>query len=111
MLNPNSVFNRCDKIIYFKEHIQDFLKKDFCFHSKGERFGRGFYGNYNLPQEIYNTKPVFDPYDLYPERVKFIGGYEALKKSSLIRIETNDFFDYDPSRAVVWIADENPLKN
>lgn len=111
MIKPNENLTRFKKIFYFKEKIHIALPNALEINlDKGSLIGYGFYGKTpQLKEEIKSLPPSFEPYDIYSYKLSVPKGYDKLKQSSLIRVETNDFGGFNKEQNFVYIADTNFL--
>lgn len=111
MLKPKDSITPFNRVFYFKENKKSKIPNSLDLSDeKIKVIGSGFYGK--LPQlkpEILNTPPAYDPYDIYSYKLKVSKGYDTLKRSSLIRIETNNFAGFDKDNTNIYVADSNFL--
>lgn len=112
MMTPKMDEGRFDKIIYFKETpFKDLPKSLSVFGEKKSIFGYGFYKKSELlPKEIQETPPIFLPYDLYFDKLTNKNDYNTLRRSSLIRLRTNDLTGIQNDNKNYYIVDYDPVK-
>ena len=58
-----------------------------------------------MKPDIAKLPPLYYPYDPYSEKLQRVSSYTNLKKSSYIRIGTNDFADFKPEQKNIYVAD------
>lgn len=111
MMNPQTDEGRFNKIIYFKDKPFTDIPLELSLSGENkQRFGYGFYGeDSTLPPEIQQVEPTFLPYDSYSNRL-LTKDYEKLRRSSIIRLSTNDFTGMNDYR-LCFVVDRNPAAN
>lgn len=111
MMTPKMDEGRFDEIIYFKETpFKDLPKSLSVFGKKKKIFGYGFYQKSEfLPENVQKTPPSFLPYDLYFDKLTNKNDYNTLRRSSLIRLRTNDLTGIQNNNKNYYIVDYDPL--
>ena len=111
MMKPKEDELKYAKIFYFKEKLNTQIPNSLVLNEdKKQIIGYGFYGKTpKLKPEIHSMQPSYDPYDIYSYKLKVPKGYDTLKKSSLIRVETEDFINFKNNINKVYVADSNFL--
>lgn len=114
MMKPNEDEEKFSKIIYFKDNPNVILPKTLeVYGEKKNFFGYGFFNKaFPLKPEIAETPPSFLPYDAWTNKIGMgIKDYEKMKRSALIRLETEDFADLkrNPVTKHIYLADRNFL--
>ena len=109
MMTPKDDEGRFNKIIYFKDNANIMLPSQL--EVLGERkdiYGYGFFKEITpLKPEIAITPPSYLPYDPWSNKLRNSSTYDLMKRSSYIRLETNDFTDFKPNMKNIYIADHN----
>lgn len=109
MLRPKDSTSRFNKIVYFKENPRIQLPQSLVIQPNSELIGYGFFNGFYPIDDIYHSvRPSYDCYDLFEE--KFTKStYRMIKNSSYIRVENQDFSDFDKNKNYITIADYNFL--
>ena len=112
MMTPETDEGRFNKIIYFKEtYVRESQKLPAMSGPNKQIFGYGFYKKSELlPEPIQATPPSFMPYDPYSNLLTSHNSYEALRRSSLVRLRTNDLTGMNDNNKRVFIVDIEPLQ-
>lgn len=110
MMRPNENEGRFNQIIYFKDNPNTQIPK--TLHLSGplkQIYGYGFFnGFYPLEEKYQNAPPSYLPYEPFTEKMSN-AVYNKIKKSSFIRLENQDFSDYNESKTWISFADRNLL--
>lgn len=107
MMTPDDDEEKYNYIIYFKDIPSTKIPKRISLiGQKKHIYGYGFYKRITpLEPKYLKAPPSYLPYDSWTERLKTPIPYDSLKRSSLIRLETNDFSDYEESKHNMVIMD------
>lgn len=110
MLKPKEKETKYSQIFYFKE-FNTMLPKDISFVEDNKQIiGFGFYGKLpQLKKEITSLPPTIEPYGLYAHKIAGYKGYDSYLKSSIVRIETENFGGYKNESLHTYIVDSNFL--
>lgn len=108
-LEPKENFERCNKIFFFKESPNLKVPKSLNLLGTNKQiYGYGFYRSFTpLKSPVNECAPSFIPYDLKENKIKNLKEYKKIKKSSLIRIENNDFTGFNSSSNTIYLADHD----
>lgn len=112
MMRPGEDEGRFNRIIYFKDKPNIQIPRALIVNGeKKETYGYGFYNKYYpLSPEIMVTPPSYDLYDTLSYKLSIPNiKYDALKRDSLIRLESNDFTDFKPKRMNMIFVDHDFL--
>lgn len=111
MLKPEDDITPFSHIFYFKEKTNTIIKNSLDLsNEKCSILGTGFYGKTPcLKPEIHCLPPAYEPYDIYSYKLKVSKGYDVFKRSSLVRVETNDYAGFNKDNKNIYIADSNFL--
>lgn len=113
MMRPQDNLERFNFIYFFKDSQQP-LGKDasnkLAIDNK-KLIGYGFFGKTEiLKPEIFNQKLNYNCYDTFSYKLTNKTEYAYMPKSSLIRVETNDFTDYKKDKKKIYISDNDLTK-
>lgn len=107
LTKPNDEIGRFNKIIYFNDHSK-IPKNIEVVGEKKQTIGYAFYHiNEPLKEEISSLAPSFLPYDPWTERLSNKSSYEKMKRSSYIRLETNNLGGFKTDASTIFFADNN----
>lgn len=111
MMKSNDGLTKYQQIFYFKEKPNIAIPNSLNLNlDKGQLIGYGFFGRLpQLKEEIKSLPPDFEPYDIYSHKLTIPRGYDALKRDSLIRLETEDFSGFKKDRHYIYLSDVNFL--
>lgn len=108
MVNPKESLLRFSMVYFFKETNVPIPKHLDLSGERRQVIGHGFYRKAPvLNDDIKKEKPNYLPYDLNIDKFPNEKSYEKIKKGSLIRLETNDFSDFDKSKKNIYLVDNN----
>lgn len=115
MMKPNEDEEKFSQIIYFKDNPNVALPKTLnVYGEKKSFFGYGFFNKaFPLKPEIAEMPPSYIPYDAWTNKIGMsVTDYEKMKRSALIRFETDDLTDlkHNPITKHIYLADRNFLK-
>ena len=107
MMRPQDELERFNFIYFFKDS-QEPLGKDASnklIVENKKLMGYGFFGKTDiLKPEIFNQQLNYNCYNILSYKLTNKSEYTYMPKSSLIRIETNDFTDFKPDKKRIYIS-------
>ena len=111
MMKPTDDEDRFTQIIYFKDSPSLLVPKNLNLYGERKKvYGYGFFRKTGkLIPEIAKLSPMYLPYDAWTDKLKNTIPYDKIKKSSIVRIETEDFADYRENSEGVSIVDRDCL--
>lgn len=104
-LKPGEDIGRCNKVIYFDDNCK--IPRDLEVRGeKKQQWGYGFYRiNEKLKPEIAAMEPCYFPYDAWTNKLSAKSKYEKLKRSSYVRLETENFGGFKSNATSIFFAD------
>lgn len=107
LLKPKDDTSRFSKIIYFKDSPNSTIPKKCVSNDKTSIYGQGFYNYFEpLDKKYSGSPPSFLPYDLVSDKIIGVD-YNHLKRSSIIRLENQDFTGFDEKLLGIYIVDQD----
>lgn len=110
LLKPNDSTTQYSKIFYFKDNATTKIPRKLTLSGADKNLsGFGFFGkNQKLNPAISQMAANYKPYVPWTNKLK--ANFDDLQKSSYVRLETENFGDYDPSKKIIYFADNNFLE-
>lgn len=111
MGRPNENFERFNQVYYFMEMPGTKIPKSLSLYGKNKSIhGYGFYKRHiSLKEDILATPPIYYCYDSEIAKIKNVKEYEKIRRSSIVRIENNDFTGFKSDALNIYVADHNFL--
>lgn len=111
MLKPKDDELKYSQIFYFKENPSIQIPTSLSFsEDKKQIIGYGFYNKLpQLKKEIITLSPTLTPYNLYSHKISCPKGFDSYLRSSIVRIETQNFGGYKKDSPHIYITDSNFL--
>lgn len=111
MMRPYEKTGRFNRIFYFKENPNLRIPNNLIVNTtKGTMVGYGFYGAANLSEKTRAAAPSFQPYELYPDKIKNKNLFRLVKNNSLVDWREQDFSYYFKNKTSTYVNDRDFLK-
>lgn len=112
MMTPTTDEGRFDKIFYFKDFPSTNPPKNLILSGpKKSIYGYGFYKKFfPLAAKYDGIKPSFIPYDSFSSKLTNSKSYEIMRRSSIVRLENQDFSGWVDDSNRCYIVDQNPAQ-
>lgn len=105
-LSPQDSFERFNKVIFFREYPSTKIPAKINLSCEnGERYGYGFYRKFEDLAEGQDASPIYLPYEMKEDKIKNPKAFNKYKRSSLIRLENQDFSDFKKDCNSIYLVD------
>lgn len=112
---PKENFDRYNQIIFFKSNPKTKIPKTLSLTGENKQiYGYGFFKKFSpLANKFASLTPDYTPYNLNKSKIKNIKLYNQIENGSLIRVENEDFSDFNQDKPNIYIYDYDfmSLKN